>query len=63
MDEAKQTSKAKSKEPTFTKEQILKSEKYKDRKDILNVILNDDSFYTIKEIDSAIDRFMKREVK
>ena len=62
MSEVKETKKT-NKEPTFTKEQILKSETYKSRKDVLNVVLNDDSTYSIKEIDSAIDGFMKREVK
>lgn len=51
------------KESTYTKEQILKSKKYKDRKDVLNVVLKEDSTYTLKEVDNAIKTFMKREVK
>ena len=51
------------KEIAYTKEQILKSKKYKDRKDVLNVVLKEDSTYTLKEVDNAIKTFMKREVK
>ena len=51
------------KETAYTKEQILKSKKYKDRKDVLNVVLKEDSTYTLKEVDNAIKTFMKREVK
>ena len=59
MEEANLTTK----EAAYTKEQILKSKKYKDRKDVLNVVLRDDSTYTLKEVDNAIKTFMKREVK
>ena len=59
MEEAKVVAK----ETAYTKEQILKSKKYKDRKDVLNVVLRDDSTYTLKEVDNAIKTFMKREVK
>lgn len=53
----------KEKETAYTKEQILKSKKYKDKKDVLNVVLKEDSTYTLKEVDNAIKTFMKREVK
>ena len=53
----------KEKETAYTKEQILKSKKYKDRKDVLNVVLKEGSTYTLKEVDNAIKTFMKREVK
>lgn len=59
MEEANLTTK----ETAYTKEQILKSKKYKDRKDVLNVVLKEDSTYTLKEVDNAIKTFMKREVK
>ncbi|MBE6070054.1 MAG: hypothetical protein E7211_20550 [Clostridium lundense] len=59
MEEANLTKK----EVTYTKEQILKSKMYKDRKDVLNVVLKENSSYTLKEVDNAIKMFMKREVK
>lgn len=51
------------KETTFTKQQIINSKKYLDRKDVLNVLLKDDTSYTFKEVDKLIDSFMKKEVK
>lgn len=47
---------------TYTKESIIKSKKYFNRKDLLMTILKDDVQYTFEEVDSLIDKFMK-EVK
>lgn len=60
MSEVKVT---KQKEPVFTKSQLIKSKRYADRTDILNVILEDGKNYTIKEVEKLIDGFMKKEVK
>ena len=46
------------KEITFTKQQIVNSKKYLDRKDVLNVLLKDDTSYTFKEVDKLINDFM-----
>lgn len=53
----------KSKDVTFSKEQILSSANYRDRRDLLNVLLKDDKEYSLKEVDQQIDSFMKRKVK
>ena len=47
---------------TFTKEQILKSQKYKDRADLLGVLLQNGREYSLSEVDSLIDDFMKGKV-
>lgn len=47
---------------TYTKESIIKSKKYFNRKDLLMTILKDGVQYTFEEVDSLIDKFMK-EVK
>lgn len=47
---------------TFTKESIVKSKKYSNRKDLLMTILKDGVEYTFEEVDSLIEEFMK-EVK
>lgn len=47
----------------FDKKQIVTSEKYKLRVDVLNAILEEDKLYSIKEIDKMIENFMKSEVK
>lgn len=46
----------------FTKEQILASEKYANKADILGVILCDNCVYTEEQINSLLDKFMKGKV-
>ncbi len=47
----------------YFKEQILKSKKYANRKDILAVVLEDNKIYSHEEIEKEIEKFMKKEVK
>jgi len=47
----------------FDKQQILKSEKYSNRRDLLNVLLKNDEQYSHEEIITLIDKFMKGKVK
>lgn len=44
---------------TFTKEKILKFKRYRNRIDLLNVLLDDVKAYTTTEVDALIDEFMK----
>lgn len=46
----------------FTKEQILASNKYANRRDALSAILADDGVYTIEQVDSLLEKFMKGKV-
>ena len=48
-------------ESMFTKEQILASKKYTNRRDALDAIL-DDGVYTIEQVDSLLEKFMKGKV-
>lgn len=50
------------KEIIFTKEQIIKSQKYANRRDALNVVLPDDFKGTTKKVDSLLAKFMKGKV-
>lgn len=50
-------------EKRFSKAQILLSKKYFTRRDLLNVILEDNIEYTLLEVDKKIDDFMKKAVK
>lgn len=50
-------------EPFFSKEQILKSEKYRESADLLGALLVDGQDYLLKEVDIMIQKFNKREVK
>lgn len=49
-------------ESKFTKEQILSSTKYANRRDALGVILSDDKTYTQEQVDTLLDKFMKGKV-
>lgn len=53
----------KSEETKFVKSQIVSSDKYKNRADLLNVLLEDDKEYTLSEIDKKLEDFLGREVK
>lgn len=50
-------------EALYTKEQILSSKKYSHRKDALNVVLKDDTQYTVKQVDGLIENLMKTKEK
>lgn len=49
-------------EAVFTKEQIVNSTRFKDRKDLLAVTLDDSKTYTIKQIESALKKSLARKV-
>ena len=46
----------------YTKEQILASKKYSNRRDALGAILSDGCKYTFDKIDSLLEKFMKGKV-
>lgn len=50
-------------EVLYSKEQIISSKKYSNRKDILNVLLKDDEEYSFSKIDEIIEEFMNKEVQ
>lgn len=58
----KKENETKKEDVKFTKEQILKSKKFKNRVDLIRVILQDDKSYTLEEVQKEIDKFMKRRV-
>ena len=47
----------------FSKEQILGSNKYANRRDVLGAILSDNDTYTLEKVDSLLDKFLKGKVK
>lgn len=49
-------------EDKFTKEQILASKKYSNRRDALGVILKDDGLYSIEQVDELLTKFLKGKV-
>lgn len=46
----------------YTKESIISSEKYKNRSDILTVLLEDGKTYDLETVDKTIEKFMKGKV-
>lgn len=47
----------------FTKSQILCAEKYSNRRDLVDALLDEDKSYTIETVDKMIDDFKKGKVK
>ncbi|WP_234778300.1 hypothetical protein [Clostridioides difficile] len=43
----------------FTKEQIVNSKKYVNRKDLLNAILKENDLHSFSEVEDRINKFMK----
>lgn len=50
-------------ERKFSKDQIVRAAKYRNRRDLVTALLDDGKQYTINEVDSLIDNFMKGKVK
>ena len=46
----------------FSKKALAESNTYRDRKDLVNALLEDDKEYTHKETDDIIKNFLEREV-
>lgn len=49
--------------PAFTKAQIVGSQKYERFKDFLNGNLEDDKIYSMQDVDSLLEKYMKGMVK
>lgn len=50
-------------QPVYGKAQLLRADKYANRRDMLSVLLEDDRKYTVDEVDRLIRDFLKRKVK
>jgi hypothetical protein len=49
-------------ENRFTKQQVLESKQFTN-KDLINAILEDGKTYTLKEVETEINKYLKRKVK
>lgn len=47
---------------TFTKQQLVTSKKYAEKKDLLNALLVDDRSYSMAEVEETLDGFLKGKV-
>lgn len=58
-----ETEKLAKKETRFSKAQLIKSERFRERKDMLNAILSDGRKYAISEVEQQIEKYRKGKVK
>ena len=50
-------------ENKFSKEQLAASERFRERRDILEALLVDGELYTVKAVEEKIENYMKGRVK
>ena len=60
---AKENKEAITEEKKFTKNSLVNSEKYKSKKILLKVLLEDEKKYSFKEVEEIIDDYLKKGVK
>lgn len=47
----------------FTKDQLIRSERYRNQRDLLSALLDDRKVYSATEAEETMNRFMKGRVK
>ena len=47
----------------FSRKQILESARFKDKKDLVNAVCAADGMYSVEEVETAIEKYMKGKVK
>lgn len=50
-------------ENKFSKEQLVASERFRERRDILEALLTEGELYTVKSVEEKIERYMKGKVR
>ncbi|GFI23545.1 hypothetical protein IMSAGC011_02334 [Lachnospiraceae bacterium] len=50
-------------ENRFSKEQLLMSERFRDRRDIADALLDDGVLYTVRDVEQKVENYMKGKVK
>lgn len=60
---AAKKSKDEASDEAFSREQILQSKKFANRRDILNVLLEDDKTYSIEDVENLIKEFLNKNFK
>ena len=54
---------ARAAENKFSKEQLLMSERFRNRRDIADALLDDGVLYTVKDVEQKIEEYMTGKVK
>ena len=60
---AETVAKSEQTEPMFSKEQILASARFANRRDLVDALLDEDKSYTMKTVDNLVEKYMKGQVK
>lgn len=47
----------------FSKEQLLAAKRFRDKKDLVNALLEDGELYTMKSVEEKIEKYKKGKVK
>ena len=50
-------------EPTFTKEILVNSKRFRNKQDVVSALLKDGVEYTISDVEDMIEKYMKGKVK
>lgn len=50
-------------EPKFNKEQIIAAKRFRHQRDLVTAVLEDDKQYTMTEVGTLMEKYMKGEVK
>lgn len=50
-------------EMKFTKEQLLKAERFASRRDLVDALLDAGAFYSLEDVEHRMDNYMKGRVK
>lgn len=50
-------------EAVYTRKQVMSSQRYANRRDLVSVLLENGKTYTLTEVDALINKFMKGAVK
>jgi hypothetical protein len=61
MSDKKKEAEVKVTEPEFTKDQVVSSAKYSDKKDVITALWTDGSKKTLSKVDAMIKDFMEKE--
>lgn len=51
------------KEPSFTKDALVNSKRFRNNRDLVSALLKDDVEYTVSEVETMIAKYMKGKVK
>lgn len=60
---AKKTGTVQTDEPKFSKEQIIAAKRFQHRRDLVAAVLDDDKQYTMTEVETLMEKYMKGKVK